>query len=179
MLDELQPYADSLPPDDDDAALVHVARRSYERRTKVPAEFAAAFAGHTAETFSLWAQARPANDFRRVQPALEKTLDMSRQYANFFPGYQHIADPLIDSADFGMSATQIGPLFEDLRRQLSPLVKAIGQAPQVDDSVLHHPYPPKRSRLRLANRLCKPSASTSNVGAGQDAPPIHDQVRMG
>ena len=53
LLDELQPYADSLPPDDDDAALVRVARRSYERRTKVPAEFAAAFAGHTAETFSL------------------------------------------------------------------------------------------------------------------------------
>ena len=64
LLDELQPYADSLPPDDDDAALVRVARRSYERRTKVPAEFAAAFADHVAETYSLWAEARPANDFR-------------------------------------------------------------------------------------------------------------------
>jgi carboxypeptidase Taq len=141
LLDDLQPYVDSLSPDDDDAALVRVARRNYDRRTKVPAEFAAAFAGHVAETFSLWAQARPANDFRRVQPALEKTLDMSRQYANFFPGYQHIADPLIDSADYGMSAGQIGPLFEELRRQLSPLVKAIGQAQQVDDGVLHHHYP--------------------------------------
>jgi carboxypeptidase Taq len=141
LLDELQPYADSLPADHDDAALVRVARRNYERRTKVPAEFAAAFAGHVTETFSLWTQARPANDFRRVQPALEKTLDMSRQYANFFPGYQHIADPLIDAADYGMSAAQIGPLFEDLRQQLSPLVKAIGQGQQVDDSVLHHRYP--------------------------------------
>ena len=141
LLDELQPYADSLPADHDDAALVRVARRNYDRRTKVPAEFASAFAGHVAETFSLWAEARPANDFRRVQPALEKTLDMSRQYANFFPGYQHIADPLIDAADYGMSAAQIGPLFEALRQQLSPLVKAIAQAQQVDDSVLHCNYP--------------------------------------
>jgi carboxypeptidase Taq len=66
---------------------------------------------------------------------------MSRQYANFFPGYQHIADPLIDAADYGMSARQIGPLFEELRQQLSPLVKAIGQSRQVDDSVLHRQYP--------------------------------------
>jgi carboxypeptidase Taq len=141
LLDELQPYADSLPPDHDDAALLHVTRRSYERRTKVPADFAAAFAGHMAESFSLWAAARPANDFRRVQGSLEKTLDMSRQYANFFPGYTHIADPLIDAADYGMSAAQIGPLFEELRQQLSPLVKAIGAAEQVDDSVLRRHYP--------------------------------------
>jgi carboxypeptidase Taq len=141
LLDELQPYADSLPPDADDAALVQVARRNYDRLTKVPADFAAAFAGHSTETFSLWAEARPANDFRRVQAALEKTLDMSRKYANFFPGYQHIADPLIDTQDYGMSAAQIGPLFEQLRQQLSPLVKAIGEAEQVDDSVLRRHYP--------------------------------------
>lgn len=141
LLDELQPYADSLAPDDDDAALILVARRNYERSVKVPTDFAAAFAGHQTETFSLWAEARPANDFRRVQGALEKTLEMSRQYANFFPGYQHIADPLIDAQDYGMSAAQIGPLFEELRRQLSPLVKAISEAEQVDDSVLRRHYP--------------------------------------
>jgi carboxypeptidase Taq len=141
LLDDLQPYAETLPPDHDDAALIRVARRDYERRTKVPADFAAAFAGHTAATFSLWAKARPDNDFRAVQPALEKTLDMSRQYANFFGGYQHIADPLIDAADYGMSAAQIGPLFEELRRELSPLVKAISAAPQVDDAVLRRHYP--------------------------------------
>ena len=141
LLDELQPYADSLPYDHDDAALVRVTRRDYERQTKVPTEFAAAFAGHMTETFSLWAEARPANDFQRVQPALEKTLEMSRQYANYFPGYAHIADPLIDMQDYGMSAAQIGPLFEELRRQLSPLVKAIGEAEQVDDSFLRRHYP--------------------------------------
>ena len=63
LLDELQPYADSLPPDHDDAALVRVARRNYDRLTKVPTDFAAAFAGHVAESYSAWTEARPANDF--------------------------------------------------------------------------------------------------------------------
>ena len=141
LLDDLQPYAASLPPDDDDASLVRVTRRAYDQLTKVPAAFAAAFAGHIAESFSVWIEARPANDFARVQPYLEKTLEMSRQLADFFPGYEHIADPLINMADYGMSAAVIGPLFEELRLELSPLVKAIAERPQVDDSALHRFYP--------------------------------------
>jgi carboxypeptidase Taq len=144
LLDQLQPYADSLPPDDDDAALVTVTRRTYERLIRVPNEFAAEIAGHFAESYSVWAEARPANDFARVRPALEKTLDLSRQYANFFPGYQHVADPLIEVADYGMRAATIGPLFEELRQLLTPLVKAIGERPQVDDSLLRRHYPEAR-----------------------------------
>jgi carboxypeptidase Taq len=141
LLDELQPYADALPYDHDDAALLRVARRNYERATRVPTSFAAEVAGHVTESFSVWAEARPANDFARVRPYLEKTLDLSRRYADFFPGYQHIADPLIDSADYGMSAATIGPLFEELRQALTPLVKAISAQPQVDDSCLHQHFP--------------------------------------
>ena len=128
LLDDLQPYVDSLPPDHDDAALVRVTRRQYDRAVKVPAEFAGALASHSAATYNAWIEARPANDFAAVQPYLEKTLEMSRQYADFFPGYQHIADPLIDEADFGMSAATIGPLFEQLRQELAPLVRAIASA---------------------------------------------------
>ena len=39
LLDELQPYADSLPYDSDEASLIRVTRRRYERMTKVPSEF--------------------------------------------------------------------------------------------------------------------------------------------
>lgn len=141
LLDELQPYADGLPYDHDDAALLRVARRDFERATKVPSSFAAQVAGHATASFSVWAEARPANDFARVRPYLEKTLEMSRRYADFFPGYVHIADPLIDAADYGMSAATIGPLFEELRQALTPLVKAIGERPQVDDSCLHQHFP--------------------------------------
>lgn len=146
LLDQLQPYADSLPPDDDDAALVTVTRRTYERLIRVPSEFAAQMAGHFAESYSVWAEARPANDFAGVRPALEKTLDLSRQYASFFPGCQHVADPLIEVADYGMRAATIGPIFEELRQLLTPLVKAIGERPQVDDSVLRRHYPESRQR---------------------------------
>ena len=141
LLDELQPYADSLPYDSDVAALIRVTRRKYERVIKVPPAFVAELSSHTAESYQAWTGARPDNDFPRVQPFLEKTLDLSRRYAEFFPGYAHIADPLIDEADFGMTAKTTSALFTELRGQLVPIVDSITSGQLADDSCLRLNYP--------------------------------------
>ncbi len=141
LLDALQPYEESLPYDSDDASLIRVARRQYELNTKVPPAFMAQLQSHMAESYDLWTRARPANDFRMVQPALEKTLDMSRQLANFFPGYEHIADPLIDYADYGMKASSVRAVFNELRDSLVPIVQQITAQQPADDSCLHQVFP--------------------------------------
>src|SRR5215211_4110798 len=41
LLDDLTPYAESLPYDSDEASLVRVTRRKYEQAIRVPAEFIA------------------------------------------------------------------------------------------------------------------------------------------
>ncbi len=141
LLDELQPYADDLPADHDDAALLRVTRRHYERETKIPADFTARMSSHTAESYQAWTEARPGNDFARVQPYLEKTLDLSREWANYFPGYDHIADPLIAYSDYGMKAQTVGQVFAELRAQLVPIVQAITAQDPADDSCLRHHFP--------------------------------------
>ena len=141
LLEDLQPYEESLPYDSDEASLIRITRRKYETAVRVPAAFMAKFSMHRTESYEAWATARPANDFARVQPYLEKTLDLSRELANFFPGYEHIADPLIDFADYGMKASFLRSLFADLRQQLVPIVEAITSQSSVDDSCLHQLYP--------------------------------------
>jgi len=141
LLDELRPYEESLPYDSDDASLIRVTRRKYERAVKVPPEFMAQFLGHISQCYEAWAKARPANDFGSVQPYLEKTLDLSRQLANYFPGYEHIADPLIDFADYGVKAFTLKALFADLRAQLVPLVQAITSQKPADDACLRKTFP--------------------------------------
>ena len=111
LLEDLRPYEDSLPYDSDEASLVRITRRNYDRAIRVPAQFMAKMSRHRAESYSVWAKARPANDFAAVQPYLEKTLELSREYASFFPGYEHIADPLIEIADYGMKASTLRSLF--------------------------------------------------------------------
>ncbi len=125
----------------DDVALLRIARIDYDRATKVPTEFMTELAQHRAASYHAWASARPANDFARVQPFLEKTLDLSRRYADFFPGYQHLADPHISVSDYGMSVATIQPLFEELRQELVPMVQAIGAQEPIEDRCLHLGFP--------------------------------------
>lgn len=141
LLDDLRPYAEGLPYDHDDAALIRVARRNYERAIKVPSAFVAELTSHQAASYQAWAEARPANDFKKVQPHLEKTLDLSRRYAEHFAPYEHIADPLIDEADYGMKTATVAAVFTELRRELVPAVQAITGQPLVDDSCLHQHFP--------------------------------------
>ncbi len=141
LLDDLRSYEESLPYDSDEASLIRVTRRDYERAVKVPPEFMAEFNSHAAAAYEAWTRARPANDFAMVEPYLEKTLDLSRQLADFFPGYEHIADPLIDFADEGMKASILRALFAELRDQLVPMAEAITVQPPADDSCLHQTFP--------------------------------------
>ena len=141
LMNELQPYEDRLPYDSDEASLIRVTRRDYERAVKVPPSFVAQLSDHTSASYQAWTEARPANDFASVQPYLEKTLDLSRQLADFFPGYEHVADPLIDYSDFRMTVSTLRPIFAELRQQLMPIVQAITAQPPADDACLQQTFP--------------------------------------
>lgn len=141
LLDALAPRLADGPPEDDDAALYRVVRREYERATRVPADYSQRAAAHATEAFSVWAEARPRDDFAVCQPYLERSLALSREYANYFPGYEHIADPLISRADEGMKASEIRAIFAELRAALVPLVREIQAAAPVDNSCLYGDFP--------------------------------------
>ncbi|MDD5370014.1 MAG: carboxypeptidase M32 [Anaerolineaceae bacterium] len=163
LLDKLQPYAESLPYDDDDAALIRAARRSFERDTKVPNDLVSKISEHQALAYQAWGEARPENDFRKVQPYLEKTLDLSRQLADCFPGYQHIADPLIDFSDYDMKAADIREVFTELRSQLVPIIQSITAQPMADDSCLRLYYP-KEQQLEFSKTIVRDFGYDFNRG---------------
>ena len=137
LLDGLQSYAEGLSRDSDDASLVRVARRDFEKAIKVPSFYVARANALNAASYDAWTRARPANDFAAMRPFLEQTLDLSREYAGFFAPWAHIADPLIDDSDEGMTTASIRSLFSDLRNELVPMVRTICEQPPADESCLH------------------------------------------
>lgn len=144
LLDALEKQIDTLP--EDDAALVRVSRRDYDRLVKVPPQLVAKITNHSAMAYQTWIQARPANDFAAVSPYLEKSVAYAREIADCFPGYDHIADPLIDWSDYGMKAATVKALFADLRAQLVPLVEAVTAQESADTSCLKHFFPQDKQR---------------------------------
>jgi carboxypeptidase Taq len=141
LLDKLNPYALSLPSDADAASLIRIARRDFDRAVKVPADFVARWREHASASYDAWTRARPQNDFASMRPLLERSVELSRQFAGFFAPYAHIADPLIDDADQGMTTAKVLALFSELHSALVPIVSAITEAPAANARCLRGSFP--------------------------------------
>jgi len=140
LLGDLKSYAMELDDDSDDACLIQVTERNYQKATKVPSEFVAEFSQVTTMAHGAWEEAREKNDFPIFQPHLEKIVEMCRQYAEFFAPYEHVYDPLLDNYEPGMKTAAVQKIFEELRPQQVGLIKAIGEQEQVDNSFVHHEF---------------------------------------
>jgi len=126
VLERLERRSDALAPRERD--LVRVTARDVERATRYPSSFMATVSEHAAASYEAWALARERADFAAVAPFLERTVELSRRYADYFPEADHPADPLIDAADEGMTVATLQPLFQRLRAELVPMVEAAADA---------------------------------------------------
>lgn len=140
LLDQLEPYAGGWDPDSDDARLIKVTRREYEKNSKVPPEFVADFVQATTMAFQVWEEARAENDFSKFAPHLEKIVELRRRYANFFTPYGHIYDPLLDDFEPGLKTGEVKKIFDALRPHQVDLIQSIAERPQVDNSFIHQSY---------------------------------------
>ena len=163
LLDELQPHAESLPYDDDDAALIRAARRNFDRDTKVPSELVSQMSEHQALAYQAWGEARPENDFHKVQPYLEKTLDLSRQLADCFPGYQHIADPLIRFFGLRHEGCRYPQGIRQPARPIRSSFQSITAHPVPDDACLRLCYP-KEQQLEFSKSVVRDFGYDFNRG---------------
>ncbi len=153
LLDALRSYAENIDPMADDARLLAVTRRDFERAVRIPADFIARDSAASSASYSAWVKARPAGDFAAMRPHLEKTLDLSREYAAFFPGYDHIIDPLI-GPDEGVTAEETKALFKTLRVALVPMVRTIAEQTETSDACLRKHYP-SAQQLTFATQVAR------------------------
>jgi carboxypeptidase Taq len=146
MLDELQPLEDSLDPDSDDAALIRLTRRDYEKSVKVPADLRAATARAAAEARPLWVKAKTESDFASFLPALERIVELKLEYVDCVEdGAAERYDVLLDDFEPQTTTAEVRALFDELKPPLVELIAELRER-EVDDSFLHGNFPPKRQR---------------------------------
>ena len=145
LLDELKvEYAGADPGSDDDAALVRVTARDYDKAVRVPPEFVAESAIVTTKAHEAWMEARQKSDFSIFQPHLEKVVDLVKKYITFFPPADHPYDTLLDDFEPGMKTADVKVIFDSLRPKQVKLIKAISRSKQVKDDFLRKKYNEKK-----------------------------------
>jgi carboxypeptidase Taq len=105
-----------------DRDLLRIARRDWDRQTRVPNDLAAELARAGAEGQDVWQAARARNDFAAFVPALRHNVELARAYAACFEGFEHPYDALLADYDHGMTTARIQDIFRRLARELPPLV---------------------------------------------------------
>jgi carboxypeptidase Taq len=140
LLEDLRPYESGLDPESDDACLIRVCRRAYEKEVKVSTEWVVDFARTTSLAHTAWEHARKNADFASFQPHLEKIVALRRAYAGFFAPFTHVYDPLLDDFEPGMKTAEVQAIFNTVRPVQVALLKAIAAKPAVDDHFLGLAY---------------------------------------
>ncbi len=140
LLEDLKREFTSADGASDDAALVRVAARDYDKAVRVPPEFVAEHAIVTSKAFEAWAEAKSKSDFSIFRPHLEKVVELVRKYVTFFPPADHPYDILLDDYEPGMKTADVQAIFNGLRPKQVELIKAIASRPQVNGKFLHKKY---------------------------------------
>ncbi|GGO20119.1 carboxypeptidase M32 [Deinococcus humi] len=130
------------PANETDGAIVRVARRDYDRATRLPTEFVEAQTQAQNEAHHAWLAARKASDFATFAPHLERMMELARREADLRGYDEHPYDALLDNYEPGMRAGTVGTIFADLRDRTLPLIRRIAAAGDAADySVLTRPFP--------------------------------------
>jgi len=143
LLERLRPYEESLEHDSDDASLIRVTRRDWEKKRRVPAELQAEMLRAAALGSQTWVEARARSDFASFLPALERNLDLRRQYVECFDWEDSPYTPLLDDFEPFMTTTEVAEVFGAIRPVLTDLIR---QAPRVDASFLVGHFPMQAQR---------------------------------
>lgn len=124
----------------DDAAFIRAFYREYSHAAKLPNDLVRRIAEKTSTGQAAWAKAREADDFSRFAPHLTEIVELTLEKAERLGYEEHVYDALLDEYEPWMTTSQVAEIFGALRSELVPLVKEIGEAPQVNDSFLKPSY---------------------------------------
>jgi len=142
LLDAAEGELNGASPESDDARLVTVVKRRWEKARRVPSDLASELARAASIAQEAWAAARAGSDFAAFLPYLRKGVELKHRYVECFDGFDTAYDVLLDDFEAGLRSVEVTRLFAELRAELVPLIAAIAERTDaVDDSCLHGAFP--------------------------------------
>src|SRR5918998_2026403 len=155
-LDEAERGIEGLPEDSFERRIVLQTRRAFEHHRRVPASLIQERAALRTVAQSAWIEARSKSDFSIFAPHLQKTVELSRSYADCIGWSEHPYDAMVSIYEPGETAASLKALFSKLREGLLPILAAARSRPQPRSDFLFRDFPEEGQRafgLSLAEKL--------------------------
>jgi len=120
--------------------------RSYKQLSRIPADEYMEYAMLTNEADAVWHRAKEESNFELFRPALEKLVAFNIKFAGYYDSTKAPYDALLNEYERGVDMAYLDRFFGSIREKLVPVIHAIGQKEQIDDSFLHAHYPVEDQR---------------------------------
>ena len=146
LLEELRGLEESSDYDSFEASLIRTTRREHEKAVRVSPELVGEIRRASALGLSAWGAAKEASDFEQLRPHLETQLELRHKYVACFPPADETYDVLLDDFEPLMKTADVRQVFDELKRELVPLLEEIREAGDVDDSFLAGEFDPAKQR---------------------------------
>jgi carboxypeptidase Taq len=121
------------PETEAEAAQLRLIAREHARTVRIPADLATELARVTSVAQGVWALARADDDIDGFLPTLAHVLRLKRVEAEALADGGDLYDALIDDYEPGMTAAELGALFDRMRPRLVDLrarIREAGRAPR-------------------------------------------------
>jgi len=140
LLEDLRGLEESSEHDSFEASLIRVTRRDYEKAIRVPSELVGEMSKAAALALAAWGPAKEQSNFELLRPHLETHLELKHRYIACFDPPDEAYDVLLDNYEPDMKTADVREIFDELKQELIPLIREIGEAGDVDDSFLHQTF---------------------------------------
>ncbi|WP_241498780.1 carboxypeptidase M32 [Fervidobacterium thailandense] len=137
---------DANPQDEVEEAIVRVGKREFERFRKIPKELFEEFVKASTLCEQAWQEAKRQDNFKTVEPFLQKVVELSREIAEKLGYEKDPYDALIDQFEPGMTAQKVATLFSELREFTIALLERIEKLEPVHDVLSGVEIEPERQR---------------------------------
>ena len=102
--------------------LIH---KEFIRNTKITKELVERASELSSRGYHQWVEARKKSDWTLFQDTLQEWVNIRKEMSLLIEPNQNIADTLLDEYDPGMTCEQVAQVFEDVKKELIPLIQAI------------------------------------------------------
>lgn len=146
---EMERYLDTLAQADAQDQLdavtkrsVEKAKREFDKYRKIPKDMYREYVELQSIAESVWEEAKPAADFKKFQPYLEKLVRFNIEFAELWGYDDNRYDALLNQYEPGVPVKKIDEVFGQLRENIVHLLQQIQASPhQPDTSFIKQEFP--------------------------------------
>lgn len=103
-------------------------KKEYDRNKKIPPAEYKEYVMLQSKAESVWEEAKEKSDFSLFQPYLEKLVDITKKFINYWGYKDNKYDVLLDMYEPGVTVEILDEVFRNLSEKIVPLVSKIAQS---------------------------------------------------